>query len=105
MHPDLEIVSGLAKGPDTFGKDWADENGVYCHEYPANWDDLKVPGAVIKYNRSNKPYNAVAGHQRNAAMSDIATAVLVFWDGASTGTKNMIQRARKKELPVAIVRY
>ena len=34
-----------------------------------------------------------------------ADALIVFWDGKSRGTKNMIDTATKRGLKVAVVRY
>ncbi len=88
-HPDLEIVSGLAKGPDSFGKEWAEANGVKCHEFPANWN---------KFGKR-------AGYLRNEEMAEFGTAVLVFWDSVSKGTEHMINLGRKYGLPVAVAYY
>ena len=88
-HPELEIVSGLAKGPDSFGKEWAEANGVKCYEFPAKWNT----------------YGKRAGYMRNEEMAKFGTAVLVFWDGVSKGTKHMIDLGHKHNLPVAVAFY
>ena len=59
-------------------------------QFPADWNNITVPGAVIKYNSYGK-YNALAGHQRNAKMGDYADALIAVWNGKSTGTRNMIK--------------
>ena len=38
-------------------------------------------------------------------MAAIADAVIVFWDGNSTGTRNMIELAKAKPLPYRIIKY
>jgi hypothetical protein len=88
-YPDLEIVSGLAKGPDTMGKDWAKINNVKCHDFPANWD---------KYGKR-------AGFIRNEQMAHFADAALVYWDGKSPGSKSMIKLANEADLNLAVVYY
>jgi hypothetical protein len=88
-HPDLEIVSGLAKGPDTFGKKWAEANGIKCYEFPAQWN---------KYGKR-------AGYLRNEEMAKFAGAVLLFWDKISKGTMHMRDLGYKHNLPVAIAYY
>jgi len=32
-----EVVCGLARGPDTLGKLWAQKNNIPVKEFPANW--------------------------------------------------------------------
>lgn len=88
-HPDLEIVSGLAKGADTLGKKWAKANGIKCYEFPAKWTT----------------YGKRAGYLRNREMAEFASAVLVFWDGVSKGTQHMINLGHEYNLPVAVALY
>lgn len=85
-YPDLEIVSGLARGPDTIGKHWAEFNNVPVHEFPANW---------------NK-YGKAAGYRRNEQMAQFADALMAFWDGSSRGTMHMINLAKEYNLKVAV---
>ena len=83
----LEIVSGLAAGPDTFGKQWAEVNDVPVHEFPADW----------------KKYGKSAGYRRNEDMAKFADALLAFWDGESRGTMHMINLAKQYQLKVAVI--
>lgn len=76
---DIEIVSGLARGADTLGEEFANENNIKFHPFPADWD---------KYGKS-------AGHIRNREMAKFSDIVVVFWDGASKGSKGMIQDSHK----------
>ena len=84
-----EIVSGLANGADSLGEQWAGTNWINVKEFPANWE---------KYGRS-------AGHIRNAEMADYGDVLVAFWDGASRGTKGMIEVALKRGLTVHVYRY
>lgn len=94
--PDCEFISGKAsKGPDNMVIEYASDVGIVCHEYPANWDDIGVPNARIKVNDRNRQYNANAGHDRNQKMAELADFYIIFWDGKSPGTKDMIKRAEK----------
>ena len=79
--------------------------GVQVYEFPADWDNLGVPGAVIKTNRSGKQYNAVAGHARNTAMANFADALIAFHDGSSRGTANMIQTMKRLGKEVHVITY
>jgi len=83
------IICGEAKGADTLGKRYAKERNIKVLSFPADWD---------RYGKS-------AGYRRNQQMAENAQALIVFWDGISRGTKNMIDIAVSKGLPCRIVRY
>lgn len=87
--PDIEIVSGGAKGADALGERYSEEAGYPLKVFPADWDDL----------------GKRAGHVRNAQMAKYANYLVAFWDGKSKGTKGMIDIANKLGLRVKIVRY
>jgi hypothetical protein len=76
----IEIVCGLAKGADILGKKYAEENNYSVAEFPANWD---------KFGKS-------AGYIRNAEMVKYADAAIIFWNGKSSGSKHMIDLAKKE---------
>lgn len=81
------IICGDARGADTLGKRYAKERNIPVELFPAEW---------------NK-YGNRAGYLRNTQMANNADALIAFWDGKSRGTGNMIEIARKKNLPVRIV--
>lgn len=99
-----EVVSGTANGIDSSGEDWAEDNQVAVKRFAANWSDVsaKREPTRVAVNRYGKEYNALAGHNRNQRMADYADALLAIWDGQSTGTADMIRRARKKGLKVHV---
>ena len=80
----VEIVSGCADGVDKLGERFAESFGLPISKFPANWG---------KYGRS-------AGPIRNLEMAKYSDELIVFWDGKSKGTKNMINNARKLNLVV-----
>ena len=84
-----EVVTGCAHGVDTLGQVWAYDHGIPVKEFRPDW----------------KGQGKAAGIIRNHAMGDYAEALLALWDGASTGTKDMISYARKKGLKVHVVIY
>lgn len=106
---DLEFICGMANGADSVGKEYADLWEYPVKAFPAKWDDLDVENCVIKYNKFGKPYNALAGHNRNLEMALYAKedngVLIAFHDGVSTGTKNMISLAKKHKLKVFVVKY
>lgn len=72
--PASEIVCGEARGADSLGRKWAEENGIPIKSFPAQWE----------------LYGKSAGHIRNREMGDYADYLIAFWDGKSKGTKGMI---------------
>jgi predicted Rossmann fold nucleotide-binding protein DprA/Smf involved in DNA uptake len=86
---EVVIISGLAKGADTLGCQFASENGYPLEGYAAEWD---------KYGRS-------AGIRRNKLMAKRADALIAFWDGESKGTMHMIDFANAMGLKVKVVQY
>ena len=99
-----ELVCGMAPGADLTAKAIFENSDYVVHERPADWKDLSAVPCVIKRNRYGE-YNALAGHNRNATMGDEAELAVIFWDGKSTGTKNMIDYMRKLGKPVHIFYY
>ncbi len=86
---DICIVCGKARGADTLGEYYAKERGYQIDYYPAQWD---------KYGTS-------AGFMRNCEMARESDALVAFWDGASKGTRHMIDVARRYHLQVRVKRY
>lgn len=86
---DIIIVSGTARGADKLGERYAKERGYNVELFPADW----------------KKKGRAAGYIRNADMANNADALIAFWDGTSHGTAHMIDIARKKNLPVRVIRY
>jgi hypothetical protein len=103
--PHVIIISGCASGGDKLGEVFAAYNNLEVERFPADWENLDVEPCVIKYNKYGKPYNAVAGHNRNRQMAERAEALIGFWDGRSKGTGDMVMTMRKLEKPVRIIRY
>jgi hypothetical protein len=94
------VIHGMCPtGADAMAGDWALHNQVLVQEYEADWDNLDVPGARIRIGKNGKPYNVLAGFQRNERMlrHSCPTIVLAFPDAncprGSPGTSDMIARA------------
>lgn len=87
---DIEFVSGMAKeGPDRMIVDYAKEHDFPLQEFPAKWD----------------VYGNSAGMVRNGDMGSYGTHCLVFWDGKSKGSANMLDVAKKKNLATQVVMF
>lgn len=78
-----EIVSGKAVGPDLIGETYAVMFSIPIKEMPANW------------NKHGK----AAGPMRNRQMAEYADMAIVFWDGMSAGSKNMIEEMSRVNKP------
>lgn len=92
-HPDKQVViiTGAAKGADQLGSFYARNHNIPLKEFPADWTT----------------YGKVAGPIRNQQMLDYALheipVLIVFWDGESRGTKNMMNIAKKHNVQTEIV--
>jgi hypothetical protein len=91
QEPNVEIVSGTARGADQLGERFAKEYKYPVKRFPADWDT----------------YGKSAGYKRNEQMALYAKeddgVLIAFWDGVSKGTKHMIDLANKHGLRVFIV--
>ena len=83
----VEIVSGMARGADMIGYEFAKHFLIDTKEFPADWD---------KHGKS-------AGYIRNKEMSEYADELIAYWDGKSNGTKNMITLMGIARKPTTII--
>lgn len=81
-----EIVSGGAKGVDTSAKKYALLKNIKLTEF------------LPEYNK----YGKAAPLIRNSQIIEYADLVLAFWDGASHGTKFVIDNCEKKGVPIKV---
>lgn len=87
VYPKL-IVSGGAKGPDTIGVRWATEMNIPVKEFIPDWTT----------------YGKRAGFIRNTLIINEADTVIAFWDGLSKGTLDSINKARKTDKNIEIIK-
>ena len=98
----VEVVSGQANGVDKLGEEWANQRRIPIKPFPADWKNLKAPGAIIKNNAYGR-YNANAGFDRNNQMAEYADALVAITTG-TPGTKHMIDTMKKLGKPVFVLR-
>ena len=84
--PDV-IVSGGAKGADTYARDFAKKKGLKLIEYFPNYD---------KYGKG-------APLERNKLIVDECDCVLALWNGTSRGNKFTLDYAKEKNKPIKII--
>jgi len=80
------VISGCAKGADTFGEQYAEEHGIPVERHPADWE---------RFGRS-------AGPHRNHEMAQCAEALIAVLYPGSRGTENMIQEAKDAGLKIHV---
>ena len=85
----IEVVCGKARGADSLGEQYAKDRRYAIRYFPADWEHL----------------GKSAGFIRNDQMAAYADALIAFWDGASHGTKHMIDTATKRKLAVRVKYY
>ncbi|MDZ4849976.1 MAG: SLOG family protein [Pirellulaceae bacterium] len=81
-----EVISGGAGGPDRAGEKWAESQSIPVTQIKPNW----------KLGRG-------AGLIANKELVEHAEALVVLYDGTSSGTKDTIQRMRQKGAKVFVV--
>lgn len=74
-----EVVSGGARGADTLGERYAQENKLPIKRFLADW---------------NK-FGLAAGPMRNKQMAEYGDVLIAFLARGSKGTKNMIEQMKK----------
>ncbi len=88
-HPITEVVSGKCPtGADIMGELWAQEKGIPVKAFPADWS----------------AHGKTAGPIRNRQMAKYADALVLFWNGTSKGSANMLQEAIREALRITEVK-
>ena len=82
-----EIVSGGAKGVDTFAALFSKENRLILTEFLPDY----------------KKYGRAAPIVRNKEIVDYADTVIAFWDGKSKGTAFVINYCKQKSKPCKVI--
>lgn len=85
----IEVVSGGDIGDDRMGEVFARRNNIPVRKFPIDWET----------------HGKSAGYIRDVEMADYADELIVFWDGKSSDTKNMIWQAEKRKMKTTIIYY
>jgi hypothetical protein len=83
------VISGAAKGADTFGENWAKENKIDTIIHLPNWEK----------------HGKAAGYVRNKLIIEDCDMCIAFWDGKSKGTESSIKLCKQSNKPIKIVKY
>lgn len=83
-----EVVSGNCHtGADKFGEAWAATYNTPVKMFPADW----------------QKHGKAAGPIRNQEMAKYCDRAIIFWDGQSRGSKNMIEELQKQNKPYTVI--
>lgn len=85
-----EVVSGACRGVDVAGERWARTEALDLRTFPAQW------------RRDDGSVDYSAGPKRNGVMAEYADALIAFWDGASSGTGDMVRKMQSLGKPVFV---
>lgn len=83
------IVSGGARGADTLGEVYAEENSIPTKILLPDWETQ----------------GKVAGFLRNKQIVENADIIIAFWDGESKGTQHSFKLAKELNKKLKIVKY
>jgi hypothetical protein len=96
IHDEFHIkllIHGDAHGADRICGAWARASGIPVLPYPADWDDLSHPDALIKCRKDGTPYDARAGIRRNGWMLEEGRPHMLLALPGGTGTADMTRKA------------
>ena len=83
------VISGGAKGADTYGIQWAQARGIPIKEYKPDERLKRISG--FRH----------AAMTRNTDIVNNSDRVVAFWDGKSTGTKDTLTKAKNYKKKVS----
>ena len=81
------LISGGAKGADSLGERYANENNIETLIFKPDWEK----------------HGKAAGMIRNTDIVDNAEFIVAFWDEISKGTKDSITKAEKLGKKILVV--
>ena len=84
---DLTIVSGGARGVDSFAEKYCDRHNIDKNIFEAEWDK----------------YGKAAGHKRNTVLANYVDGLFIFWNGIySPGTLHVGEYANSIHKPIMV---
>jgi hypothetical protein len=83
------LISGGAKGADSLGERYANENNITTLIFKPDWE---------RHGRG-------AGMIRNTDIVKNSDIVVAFWDGSSKGTLDSIRKVEKLNKGLMIIKY
>lgn len=87
----IEVICGCAPGADLAGERWAKAVGVPVHHEPITKEDVQRWGKYL------------APKMRNRRMAERGDLAIVFWDGKSSGSPDLVARMVGRGKVVSVV--
>lgn len=84
-----KVISGAARGADSLGEKWANNNKIETLIFPADWEK----------------HGKAAGFIRNEDIIKNCDCCIAFWDGLSKGTAHSISLCEKYGKPYKIIKF
>ncbi|MEO5952096.1 MAG: SLOG family protein [Chloroflexia bacterium] len=81
-----EVVSGGGSGASTSGEEWAKLSRLPIKMFPADW----------------ARFGKTADVKRNEQMAEYADALVLIWNGKSTGIRSLQQTAERHGLKIYV---
>lgn len=94
------VIHGNASGADRHAWTWGIARKREVLGFPAHWQDISHPDAVIVTRGDDTKYDAKAGLRRNQRMLDEGRPDLVIGFPGGTGTADMLTKARRAGVEV-----
>lgn len=91
------VVSGAADGVDSWAADEARQRGLKLIEYPVDKTGLPTEPKARRIEFAKR------AHARNQKIVDTSDILVAVWDGKSPGTENTLERAKKAQIPHAVL--
>lgn len=98
------IVHGNARGVDRIAHQEAQKLGLVLEPHDAEWNiHGELNGLLPCSCPPEKKVCKLAGFRRNEEMAFLgADLCIAFWDGSSSGTQDMMERAAKHGIPIEV---
>lgn len=97
----IQIVSGGARGMDLAGEKWVEAVNIGLPKVcTGNYTGRTEVVWLIVFEADWEAHGKAAGPIRNREMAEYADALLLIWDGESSGSKNMLAEMKKLNKPV-----
>ena len=87
------------QGFDRLADNWARSRGIPVMEFPADWENIGTRPCSIGVNRAGRPYNKLAGFNRNIAMLEQGEPELLIVGPGGRGTAHCHAHALKRGIP------
>lgn len=81
------LISGSAKGADSLGERYANENNIETLIFKPDWEK----------------HGKAAGMIRNTDIVNNSELIVAFWDQTSKGTKDSIDKAKKLGKKIVVI--